>query len=66
MTILGGFTFLAGWFFIYLSLRNFSPTVMITLVAVMLVGLIVYLYQQAKNKREGVNVNEIYSQIPPE
>jgi APA family basic amino acid/polyamine antiporter len=66
MTILGGFTFLAGWFFIYLSLRNFDPAVMITLIAVMLVGLIVYLRQQARNRREGVNINEIYSQIPPE
>jgi amino acid transporter len=66
MTVLGAFTFLAGWFFIYLSLRNFSPAVMITLIAVMLIGVIVYLYQQAKNKREGVNINEIYSQIPPE
>jgi APA family basic amino acid/polyamine antiporter len=66
MTILGGFTFLAGWFFIYLSIRNFNPTVMITLIGVMLAGLVVYLYQQARNKREGVNINEIYSHIPPE
>jgi amino acid transporter len=66
MTVLGALTFLAGWFFIYLSLRNFSPSVMITLIAVMLVGIAVYLYQQARNKREGVDVDSIYSQIPPE
>ena len=66
ITILGGFTFLAGWFFIYLALRNFSPLVMAVFVGVMLAGLIVYLYQQAKNRREGVDVNKIYSEIPPE
>jgi amino acid transporter len=66
MTILGGFTFLVGWFFIYLSLRNFSIPVMITLIGVMLAGLVVYLYQQARNREEGVDVESIYSQIPPE
>ncbi|MGD9140112.1 MAG: APC family permease [bacterium] len=66
MTLLGGFTFLAGWFFIYLSLRNFSPPVMMTLIGVMLAGIVLYLYQQAKNKKEGVDIDSIYSQIPPE
>jgi len=66
ITLLGGFTFLAGWFFIYLSLRNFSPPVMITLIAVMLAGIAVYLYQQARNKRDGVDIDSIYSRIPPE
>jgi APA family basic amino acid/polyamine antiporter len=66
MTILGAFTFLAGWFFIYLSIRNFSPVMMITLIGVMLAGIIIYLYQQARNKQEGINVGDIYSQIPPE
>ncbi len=66
MTILGGFTFLVGWFFIYLSLRTFEPLVMITLIGVMLAGLVIYLVQQARNRREGVDVSKIYSQIPPE
>jgi len=66
MAILGAFVFAAGWFFIYMSLKNFSPTIMLTLIAVMLVGLVVYIYQQSKNKKDGVDVNLIYSQIPPE
>jgi APA family basic amino acid/polyamine antiporter len=66
MALLGGFAFIAGWFFIYLSLRNFSPTIMLTLILVMVIGLVVYLIQQNKNKREGVDVTKIYSQIPPE
>ena len=66
MTILGAFTFIAGWFFIYLSLRNFSPLIMLTLIGVMVIGLIVYLYQQNKNRKEGVDISKIYSQIPPE
>lgn len=66
MTILGGFTFLVGWFFIYLAFTNFSPVVMLTLIGVMLAGLVVYLVQQAKNRKEGVDVSRIYSTIPPE
>ena len=66
ITLLGGFAFVVGWFFIYLSLRNFSPVVMLTLILVMIAGLIVYLYQQNKNRKEGVDVSSIYSRIPPE
>jgi len=66
ISLLGAFTFAVGWFFIYLSLKNFSPVIMITLVLVMMVGMVVYLVQQAKNKREGIDVSKIYSQIPPE
>jgi amino acid transporter len=66
MTILGGFTFMVGWFFIYLSLRNFTPSVMITLILVMVAGMALYLYQQAKNRHEGVDVSKIYAKIPPE
>jgi len=66
MTILGGFTFIAGWFFLYLSMENFSPAIMLTLIGVMLAGLIVYLVQQNKNKKAGIDMNKLYSQIPPE
>jgi len=66
MTILGAFTFAAGWFFLFLSFRNFEPTIMLSLIALMLVGLIVYLYQQHRNRAEGVDVSKIYSQVPPE
>lgn len=66
ITILGAFTFIAGWFFIYLSFINFSPWIMMTLIGIMLIGLIIYLYQQNKNKKEGIDVSKIYSQIPPE
>ncbi|MCF7793450.1 MAG: APC family permease [Candidatus Cloacimonetes bacterium] len=66
MTILGGFTFVAGWFFLYLSMENFNIPIMLTLIGVMLAGLIVYLIQQNKNKKEGIDTSKIYSQIPPE
>jgi len=66
ITILGAFAFVVGWFFIYLSLINFNPLVMLTFILVMLAGLVVYLYQQNKNRREGVDVGSIYSRIPPE
>jgi basic amino acid/polyamine antiporter, APA family len=66
MTILGAFTFIAGWFFLYLSMENFNPAVMLTLIGIMVAGLIIYLIQQNKNRKEGVDTNMIYSQIPPE
>lgn len=66
MSILGAFTFAAGWFFVFLSFRNFSPTIMLSLVALMLVGLVLYLRQQSRNRADGVDVSKIYSQVPPE
>ncbi len=66
MSILGAFTFIVGWFFIYLAIKNFPPAVMLTLIGVMIVGLIIYLVQQNKNKKDGIDVSKIYSQIPPE
>jgi hypothetical protein len=66
MTILGGITFIAGWFFLYLSMENFDPAVMLTLIGIMMIGLIIYLVQQNKNRKERVDTDKIYSQIPPE
>jgi basic amino acid/polyamine antiporter, APA family len=66
MTILGAFTFIAGWFFLYLSMANFSPGIMLTLIGVMILGMVIYLIQQNKNVKEGVETDKIYSQIPPE
>ncbi len=66
ISILGAFTFLVGWFFIYMAFRNFTPVVMLTFTGVILIGLIVYVIQQNKNKKEGVDVSKIYSDIPPE
>ena len=66
MTVLGFWAFAAGWFFVYLSLCNFTPGIMLTLIATMLVGISVYLFQQNRNRAEGVDVNQIYSRIPPE
>ncbi len=66
MTILGTFTFIAGWFFLYLSMENFTPVIMLTLIGVMVIGLIVFLIQQHKNKKAGIDSSKIYSDIPPE
>ena len=66
MTILGFWAFSAGWFFVYLSLNNFTPVIILTLIATMLAGITIYLFQQHRNRMEGVDVNQIYSRIPPE
>lgn len=68
ITILGGFVFAAGWFFLYLSMvaAEFNKVVMLVLIGVMLVGTVIYIVQQWRNKKEGVDVSKIYSQIPPE
>jgi amino acid transporter len=68
ITILGGFVFAAGWFFLYLSMvaADFNKIVMLILIGVMLVGTVIYIIQQWRNKKDGVDVSKIYSQIPPE
>ncbi|MDZ7814846.1 MAG: APC family permease [Planctomycetota bacterium] len=65
-SILGMFTFLVGWFFIYLSLKDFSMSTAITLFAVMGIGMVIYAAKQNQNKKEGVDVDKIYSLVPPE
>lgn len=68
MSILGCFTFFFGWFFIFITLRDIvnNYVIMLILASLMLLIIAIYLYQNNKNKDEHINIDDIYSQLPPE
>jgi len=63
---LGFYTFLMGWFFCGLAGKELNVEMIFALVAVIFVGFAFYLYQQNINKSKGLDISEIYRQIPPE
>ena len=65
IVILGVVTFAEGWFFVFLSIMGFTYSVMFVVIITMVIGLVIYVYQQIKNKRRGIDVSKIYSEIPP-
>lgn len=66
VSILGFFTFLVGMFFVIFSIMPFDMTIMMVMLLVMGIGYAIYLGQIAKCKRAGIDIERIYSVIPPE
>ncbi len=66
IVILGLITFAEGWFFVLFCSTEFTRPIMLVLILTMVVGMIGYLYQQSRNRKQGIDVSQIYSQIPPE
>ena len=64
--ILGVITFGEGWFVLIFSTMGFNKGIALVTASVMTIGMLIYLIQMARNKRNNVPVSEIYSQIPPE
>lgn len=65
IVILGLITFAEGWFFVFLSVMEFTKPIKFVVILTMVIGMVIYLYQQIKNKRRGVDISKIYSEIPP-
>lgn len=63
---LGFYTFLMGWFFTGLAARTLSVPMVFAFIAILAVGFGFYVYQQNINKKKGIDISEIYRQIPPE
>lgn len=66
IVILGMITFIEGWFFLFLSAMEFNRAILMVTLAVLFAGMLIFLLQQRKNRKEGVDISKIYSQIPPE
>jgi amino acid transporter len=66
IVLLGFVTFAEGWFFVFLSVMGFSKPVMLVLISTMVVGFVIYVWQQAQNKKRGIEVSKIYAELPPE
>jgi len=63
---LGLYTFLIGWFFVGLAGKELDVPMLFVLIAVLLIGFGFYIYQQSINKKKGIDISEVYRQIPPE
>jgi basic amino acid/polyamine antiporter, APA family len=66
MTIMGVAVLLIGWYMILMVGLELSTTYsQIGMAAVVSVGFILVAYMYNKNRREGIDPNQIYMQIPP-
>jgi len=63
---LGLYTFLMGWFFTGLAAKTLDLKMIYAFVFILFVGFIFYIYQQNINRKKGIDISEIYRQIPPE
>ncbi len=67
VTITGAWTFCLGLFYVVLSsMFDFTIQSLIAVIALTLIGLLAFVWKYAKNVKEGVEIDTIYSQIPPE
>ena len=65
VSIVGLIAFGVGWFLIFFTVRSMSPSVCITTAVIMVLGLAVYFWQYLKSKKLGVDLDKVYSEIPP-
>jgi APA family basic amino acid/polyamine antiporter len=66
ITILGAITFLIGfWIMLYVALELTDIWAQIGVALLMLIGLIFVVSMYAKNRREGIDPNKIFTEIPP-
>ena len=63
---LGFYTFLMGWFFTATAGQELNMMGSFALLGVLVIGFALYIYQQNINRRQGIDISEIYRQIPPE
>lgn len=66
ITITGAWTFALGLFYVILSSLEFTNRAIIAVIVLTLIGLFGFTWKYAKNVKEGVEIDTIYSQIPPE
>lgn len=62
--IAGILTFAVGWYFMIFTTYTDIP-VMLTNIIVGIIGLLVFIWMSARNRARGIEVEKIYSQIPP-
>ncbi|HEY3313771.1 MAG TPA: APC family permease [Bacillota bacterium] len=66
LTWLGGLSVGIGWFLVAFAVTGMSTAAQVAFCATIFVLTMVYVYAQAKNARDGIDLNAIYGEIPPE
>lgn len=62
----GGIVFAIGWFVIFISIKQMTYDIIISLSIALSVLMIYYSVRQRKLKEKNIDANEIFNQIPPE
>ncbi len=62
----GALAFGIGWFVIFIATAQMSMDVAITLCIILFLAILLYSAKLYKNKKEGIDINQIYGQLPPE
>ena len=66
MSIIGGISMLIGWYMILsVGLELATTYSQLAMGGVITVGLCIVAWMYAKNRREGIDPNQIFAQIPP-
>jgi basic amino acid/polyamine antiporter, APA family len=66
LTWVGLFCFGVGWFVIFVAVRQLTADVSVFLAILMALALGVYVRQLLINKKNGIDVAKIYTQLPPD
>ncbi|MEM2722444.1 MAG: APC family permease, partial [Thermoplasmata archaeon] len=64
MTILGTLTFAVGWYVMIMTATEEDIMAKILNIILVTVGLLLLAYMWAKNQREGIDPNKIFTEIP--
>lgn len=66
ISIVGAIAFGIGWFVIFIASSQMSLDIVITLSVFFIIVMILYVIKLQKNKMENIQIDQIYSQLPPE
>jgi amino acid transporter len=66
VTIFGVLTVATSFFIFIFTLQSLNYASIAMLIIISVIGLILYTHQQRQNLKEGIDINRIYTQIPPE
>ena len=65
ISIIGAVTFAIGWWMILNVTTEQNMLAMILTTLLILAGLLLMLYMWARNRKEGIDPNKIFKEIPP-
>jgi amino acid transporter len=66
VSIVGLFAFAVGWFVVFVAIRQLSMSIIVFLAILMGLCMLLYCRRLADNKIFGIDVDRIYSELPPE
>jgi hypothetical protein len=63
---LGLYSFLLTWFFMLIAGKELNLPMIGVILLIFFIGFILYVYQQNVNKKNGIELSQIFMELPPE